>query len=49
MTALILFVQLLLGAWVAGLNAGYVASDWPLMQGRFFPDGVDWARRRASR
>ena len=30
-TGSILFVQLLLGAWVAGLNAGYVASDWPLM------------------
>ncbi|MDQ3077671.1 MAG: COX15/CtaA family protein [Pseudomonadota bacterium] len=39
--ALILFVQLLLGAWVAGLDAGYVASDWPLMQGRLVPDGVD--------
>ena len=39
----ILFVQLLLGAWVAGLNAGYVASDWPLMQGRLIPDGIDWA------
>jgi len=43
-TAVILFVQLLLGAWVAGLNAGFVASDWPLMQGKFFPDGVDWSR-----
>ena len=41
-TALILFIQLLLGAWVAGLNAGYVASDWPLMQGRLVPDGIDW-------
>lgn len=39
----ILFIQLLLGAWVAGLDAGYVARDWPLMQGRFFPDGVDWS------
>lgn len=38
-----LTLQLLLGAWVAGLNAGYVASDWPLMQDRFFPDGVDWS------
>ncbi len=43
-TALILFIQLLLGAWVAGLNAGYVASDWPLMQGKLYPDGVDWSR-----
>ena len=40
----VLFVQLLLGAWVAGLNAGYVASDWPTMQGRLYPDGVDWSR-----
>ena len=43
-TGAILFVQLLLGAWVAGLNAGYVASDWPLMQGKFFPEGVDWSK-----
>jgi cytochrome c oxidase assembly protein subunit 15 len=43
-TITILFIQLLLGAWVAGLNAGLVASDWPLMQGRFFPAGVDWSR-----
>jgi cytochrome c oxidase assembly protein subunit 15 len=43
-TLAILFVQLMLGAWVAGLNAGQVASDWPTMQGRFFPDGVDWSR-----
>jgi len=42
-TGAILFVQLLLGAWVAGLNAGYVASDWPLMQGKLVPDGIDWA------
>jgi len=39
---LVLFVQLVWGAYVAGLNAGYVASDWPLMQGRFFPDGIAW-------
>ena len=42
-TSAILFIQLLLGAWVAGLNAGYVASDWPLMQGKLYPDGVDWS------
>ena len=42
--ALILLVQLLLGAWVAGLDAGYVASDWPTMQGRLVPDGIDWSR-----
>jgi len=42
-TLAILFVQLLLGAWVAGLNAGQVANDWPLMQGRLFPAGIDWS------
>jgi cytochrome c oxidase assembly protein subunit 15 len=40
----LLLVQLLLGAWVAGLNAGYVASDWPLMQGELVPAGIDTAR-----
>ena len=35
--------QLLMGAFVAGMRAGYVASDWPLMQGSFFPAGVDWS------
>ena len=38
-----LFVQLLLGAWVAGLNAGYVSNTWPLMNDRFVPDGIEWA------
>ena len=40
----ILFVQLLLGAWVAGLNAGYVASTWPSMNDHFVPEGIDWSR-----
>ena len=40
----ILFVQLLFGAWVAGLNAGYVSNSWPLMNDRFYPDGVDMAK-----
>jgi cytochrome c oxidase assembly protein subunit 15 len=35
-------LQLLLGAWVAGLNAGHVANSWPLMHGHFYPEGVDW-------
>ncbi|MDP5278882.1 COX15/CtaA family protein [Sphingomonas sp. DG1-23] len=33
----ILFVQLLFGALVAGLNAGLVTDQWPLMNGRFYP------------
>ncbi|HEX6660629.1 MAG TPA: COX15/CtaA family protein [Sphingomicrobium sp.] len=44
LTIAILSVQLMLGAWVAGLNAGQVASDWPTMQGRVIPDGIDWTR-----
>src|SRR6476620_7186043 len=43
-TLAILFVQILFGAWVAGLNAGQVANTWPDMHGRFFPAGVDWSR-----
>ena len=43
-TIAILFVQMLYGAWVAGLNAGQVANTWPSMLGRFFPEGVDWSR-----
>jgi cytochrome c oxidase assembly protein subunit 15 len=38
----VLYVQLLLGAWVAGLNAGFVASSWPLMNDHFVPEGIDW-------
>ena len=40
---LILTVQLLLGAWVAGLNAGLASDTWPLMQRRLFPE-VDWSK-----
>jgi cytochrome c oxidase assembly protein subunit 15 len=39
----VLFVQLLLGAWVAGLNAGHAAYDWPLMNGRLVPE-VNWSQ-----
>jgi heme a synthase len=40
----ILFIQLLLGAWVAGLNAGYVSNSWPLMNDRLVPEGIDWSK-----
>ncbi|WP_338446929.1 COX15/CtaA family protein [Pelagerythrobacter marensis] len=44
----IVFVQLLLGAWVAGLDAGHASDTWPLMQGRLVPEfdmsrGFWWA------
>ncbi len=43
-TLAILFIQLLFGAWVAGLDAGQVANSWPDMNGHFFPEGIDWRR-----
>ena len=38
-----LFIQLMLGAWVAGFRAGYVSNSWPDMNGRFLPAGIDWS------
>ena len=38
----ILFVQLLFGAYTAGLNAGHVAKTWPMMYNSFLPAGIDW-------
>lgn len=43
----ILFVQLLYGAWVAGMRAGKVTQNWPLMSDSFFPTGVDWSKGAA--
>lgn len=39
-----LALQLVYGALMAGLRAGHVAPDWPLMQGRLFPAGIDWSQ-----
>ena len=39
---LLVFVQCLLGGLVAGNDAGRVFTDWPLMEGGFFPP-VDWS------
>lgn len=43
-------LQLLLGAWLAGLRAGVIAGAgwfswdaWPLMQGQVWPAGIDWS------
>ncbi len=33
------FMQMMLGAFVAGLRAGRTFNTWPLMDGKFFPDG----------
>ena len=34
----VLALQIMFGAWVAGMNAGLAANDWPLMNGRVFPE-----------
>ena len=39
----VLFVQLLFGAYTAGLNAGYVSNSWPLMNGSLMPAGINWS------
>ena len=41
LAGLVLAVQLLLGAWVAGLDAGHASDSWPLMQGRLLPQFDD--------
>ena len=38
----VLLVQLLFGAYTAGLNAGYVSNSWPLMNDYFVPGGINW-------
>ena len=37
---LLVFVQIVLGAFVAGLKAGNGYNTWPLMDGRLIPDGL---------
>jgi cytochrome c oxidase assembly protein subunit 15 len=40
---IVLFLQLLFGAYTAGLNAGYVSNTWPLMNGSLVPPIIDWS------
>ncbi|MGV6800503.1 MAG: COX15/CtaA family protein [bacterium] len=35
----LIFIQMILGAFVAGLRAGKTFNTWPLMDGRFIPNG----------
>ena len=39
---LALMVQLLFGAFTAGLDAGYVSNTWPLMNDHLVPQGIEW-------
>ena len=36
----LVFVQILLGALVAGLDAGLTYNTWPMMDGKLVPDGI---------
>lgn len=38
----LIFLMILSGGFVAGTRAGFVFNDWPLMHGRFIPEGL-WA------
>jgi heme a synthase len=40
----VLYIQLLYGAWVAGMRAGKVTQDWPLMGNGLVPGGIDWSQ-----
>ncbi len=40
----ILLIQLLFGAYVAGLDAGKVSNSWPLMNDHLVPQGIDWSK-----
>ncbi len=39
----VLYIQLLYGAWGAGMRAGKVTQNWPLMSDSFWPT-VDWSQ-----
>jgi len=35
---ILLFIQLIMGAFVSGLDAGKIYNTWPLMENNYFPD-----------
>ena len=39
---LLIFLQITLGAFVSGLDAGQVYQTWPLMNNNFFPDDLNF-------
>ncbi len=40
--ASLVYVQIIAGAFVAGLKAGYASNTWPLMNGEIIPPGMDY-------
>ena len=43
LTFILLCVQIVYGAFVAGLKAGLIYNTWPLMEGAYVPDAVSYA------
>jgi len=39
---ILLFIQIILGAFVSGLDAGKIYQTWPLMNGSYFPNDVNF-------
>tara|TARA_Y100000816_G_scaffold290796_1_gene280372 strand:- start:6539 stop:7564 length:1026 start_codon:yes stop_codon:yes gene_type:complete len=37
---LLIFIQIVLGAFVSGLDAGRIYQTWPMMEQNFFPDDI---------
>ena len=37
----LIFIQIILGAFLAGLNGGLLYNSWPDMNGKFIPDDID--------
>ena len=37
---LLIFIQIILGAFVSGLDAGKIYQTWPLMDNYYFPDDI---------
>jgi|TARA_B100001093_G_scaffold505535_2_gene563046 heme a synthase len=37
----LLFLQIIFGAFVSGLDAGNIYQSWPLMNGNYFPDDIE--------
>lgn len=36
----LIYLQIIIGAFVAGLDAGFIYNTWPLMDGALIPDGL---------
>lgn len=40
---ILIFTQVIIGAFVAGMHSGYIYNTWPKMEGQWIPDAVPFA------